>query len=198
VDTRGCPRRPSWHTAVVILEGRQVRLRGLEAADEPGLIAILSDPEVTQGLGLWALRPIGSPDVARLLAPSFPSAVRWAVDDRTDGALAGLVRLTAIDQRDQHADLDLVIGPAARWGRGLGTEAAAVATAFAFAHLNLRKVSAEIPVTLPAARAVAGRAGFALEGTLRRNRLWDGELVDVELWAAFADEPRWREAARWT
>lgn len=180
------------------LEGERVRLRGLAPTDEGALVAILADPDVTAGLGLWALRPFGAPDVAALLRPAGSTLVRWAVEDREDGALIGLVWLAAIDQRDRHADLQLLIGPPSRWGRGRGREAASLATAFGFAHLGLLKVTAEIPVPLGAARRVADHLGFALEGTFRRNRLVDGALVDVDALAAFADEPRWMEAARWT
>ncbi len=181
----------------MIIEGERVRLRGLVPTDEPALTTILSDPQVTQGLGLWALRPIGRPDVAALLRPPGPGLVRWGIEDRADGALAGMVWLGNIDVRDRHADLQVLVG-SGRWGRGLGTEAATRATAFAFAHLTLLKVSAEIPLTLPVARAVAGRAGFQVEGTLKRNRLHDGELVDVEVMAAFAGEGPWVERIRWT
>lgn len=181
----------------MIIEGERVRLRGLVPGDEPALIAMLSDPQATQGLGLWALRPIGPADVAALLQPAGPGLVRWGIEDRADGVLAGMVWLGNTDVRDRHADLQIVVGPA-RWGRGLGTEAATRATAFAFAHLSLYKVSGEIPVTLPAARAVACRAGFQVEGVLKRNRLHDGELVDVEVVAAFADEAPWVERIPWT
>jgi len=181
----------------VVIEGERVRLRGLVPTDEAALTAILSDPQVTQGLGLWALRPIGRPDVGALLRPSGPGLVRWAIEDRTDGALAGMVWLGNIDVRDRHADIQVLVG-STRWGRGLATEAAVRATTFAFAHLTLLKVSAEIPVTLPAARSVAGRAGFQVEGTFRRNRLHDGEMVDVEVVAAFADQTPWRERVPWT
>lgn len=181
----------------MVIEGERVRLRGLVPADEAALTAILSDPQVTQGLGLWALRPIGRPDVAALLRPPGPALVRWGIEDRAGGALSGMVWLGNIDVRDRHADLQVLVG-AAHWGRGLGTEAAVRATTFAFAHLTLLKVSAEIPMTLPAARAVARRAGFQVEGTLQRNRLHDGELVDVELMAAFADQAPWVERIPWT
>lgn len=181
----------------MIIEGERVRLRGLVPTDEPALIAMLSDPQVTQGLGLWALRPIGRPDVAALLRPAGPGLVRWGVEDRSDGTLAGMVWLGNIDVRDRHGDLQVLVS-SARWGRGLGTEAATRATAFAFAHLTLLKVSAEIPTTLPASRAVARRAGFQVEGILQRNRLHDGELVDVEMVAAFADQAPWGERMSWT
>lgn len=181
----------------MVIEGERVRLRGLVPTDEPVLTTMLSDPQVTQGLGLWALRPIGRPDVAALLRPAGPGLVRWGIEDRSDGALAGMVWLGNIDVRDRHADLQVLVA-AGRWGRGLGTEATTRATAFAFAHLTLLKVSAEIPVTLPAGRAVAHRAGFQVEGTLKRNRLHDGELVDVEMVAAFADQTPWLERIPWT
>lgn len=186
---------------VVVIEGERVRLRGLVPADESLLIAILSDPQATQSLALWALRPIGRPDVAALLAPTGPGLVRWGIEDRADGALSGMVWLGNIDVRDRHADLQVVVAPA-RWRRGLGTEAVVRATAFALAHLSLLKVSAEIPM-IPGsasgvASSVASRAGFQTEGTLRRNRLHDGELVDVEVVAAFADEAPWVERIAWT
>lgn len=182
----------------MVIEGERVRLRGLVPADEAALIAILSDPQVTEGLGLWALRPIGAPDVAALLRPAGPQLVRWGIEDRGDGALTGMVWLGGIDTRDRHADLQVLLGPSTRWGRGLGTEAVRLATAFAFAHLSLVKVSAEVPVTLPAARAAVLRAGYQVEGTLARNRLYDGELVDVDALAAFAGEPPWGDLPPWT
>jgi RimJ/RimL family protein N-acetyltransferase len=182
---------------VVIIEGERVRLRGLVPADEAALIAILSDPEATGALALWALRPIGRPDVAALLGPAAPGLVRWGIEDRADGVLSGMVWLGNIDVRDRHADLQVLVSPG-RWRRGLGTEAVVRATAFAFAHLSLLKVSAEIPVTRDSARALARRAGFQTEGTLGRNRLHDGALVDVEVVAAFADEAPWVERIAWT
>ncbi len=182
----------------MIIEGERVRLRGLVPGDEAALITILSDPQATGGLALWALRPIGRPDVAALLGPAGPGLVRWGIEDRADGVLAGMVWLGNIDVRDRHADLQVLMAPG-RWGRGLGTEAVVRATAFAFAHLSLLKVSAEVPVTPGSgARAVAREAGFETEGTLRRNRLHDGVLVDVELVAAFADEAPWVERSAWT
>ncbi|MFZ0216509.1 MAG: GNAT family protein [Candidatus Dormiibacterota bacterium] len=179
------------------LTGRLVRLRGLREADEPALVGILAEPAVTERLPLWALRPIGAQDVRRLIRDTDATTVRWGVEDRRDGALIGVTSVLRIELRDRNADWEIVLGGPDRWGAGLGTEACRLATGFALAHLAVTKVSTMVPVTNPSARHSAERAGYVLEGTQRRHVFRDGRLVDVDVLAAFADDPKWIEASAW-
>lgn len=180
------------------LTGRLVRLRGLREADVPRLVEILADPVVTAALPLWALRPIGAEDVRRLIHDTAGGSVRWAVEELPAGCLVGMAALVRVDTRDRNADLEVVIGPPDRWGRGLGTDACRLATTFALAHLSVEKVTAAVPATNPAARCAAERAGYVLEGVQRRHELHDGNLVDLAVLAAFVEEEPWREAVAWT
>ncbi len=78
----------------------------------------------------------------------------------------------------------------AYWGRGLATEALRLATAYAFDRFDFERVQACVLEGNPASRRVVEKAGFALEGRLRRNAVKDGEVMDSWVYARLRVEPR--------
>lgn len=72
-------------------------------------------------------------------------------------------------------------------GRGLATEASQATTHFALQTLGMRRVVSLIDAENRASRAVAERAGYQLEGTLRNERKApDGRLRHTALYACVA------------
>jgi|SRR4051794_4600938 ribosomal-protein-alanine N-acetyltransferase len=69
------------------------------------------------------------------------------------------------------------------WGRGVMTEALTAVTDFCFDNFPLRRISAEVFANHPASARVLEKAGFILEGRLRKNVLKDGELLDCLVYA---------------
>jgi RimJ/RimL family protein N-acetyltransferase len=77
----------------------------------------------------------------------------------------------------------------AHWGRGVMTAAVRAATGYAFDVLGLVRVFA-VPFTRNVASArVLERAGYALEGTMRRSAIKDGEVLDQHLYASVRPGP---------
>jgi RimJ/RimL family protein N-acetyltransferase len=69
------------------------------------------------------------------------------------------------------------------WGRGIATSAVRVATAYAFSTFGLTRVYAIPYARNIASRRVLEKAGFQLEGLMRRAAIKDGEVLDQLLYA---------------
>jgi RimJ/RimL family protein N-acetyltransferase len=69
------------------------------------------------------------------------------------------------------------------------TEAVAAITEWAFARFGLTRVFAVVFERNAASRRVLEKAGFALEGRLRRSAIKDGRVLDEVVYARVRDEP---------
>ncbi len=79
------------------------------------------------------------------------------------------------------------------WGRGIATAAIRAMTGYAFATFGLTRVFA-VPFGSNAASARAlEKAGFHLEGRMRRSAIKDGHVVDQLLYAVTDED--WRDIA---
>jgi len=76
----------------------------------------------------------------------------------------------------------LAIG-AAYWGRGIATEAITLVTDWAFGAHGLLRLFAQPYAANLASRRVLEKAGYELEGTMRRSAIKDGEVRDQSLYA---------------
>jgi RimJ/RimL family protein N-acetyltransferase len=75
------------------------------------------------------------------------------------------------------------------WGRGLATEAVRAVVPYAFEKLELRRLQALAYAANVASARVLEKAGFQLEGTLRRQVVKDGRVMDALLYSRLRDDP---------
>ena len=74
------------------------------------------------------------------------------------------------------------------WGRGITSEALAAVTQYAIENYELTRLFA-VPFSANVASIrVLEKAGYALEGRLRRSAIKDGQIVDQVLYAFIAPE----------
>ncbi len=171
--------------------GPGVVLRAFERVDEPDLVAAFADPAITT----WNPGPPEGPlEFMRERNDwSAGTHVSWAVSEVAAGPegvgrLLGSVSLHKIDRDQGDAEVGYWVAPWAR-RRRLGAAAAAAAAAYAFERLGLHRVHLFHAVENPASCAVARRAGFLLEGTLRQSfRYADGHHHDEHLHARLATD----------
>jgi len=109
----------------------------------------------------------------------------FAIVDATTNELLGCCGL------DDWSNADVVqfgywIGPRAR-GRGFASRAARLLTRWLF-ELGAARVVLNIVAGNDASAAVARRAGFVHESTMRSHGIWQGERCDVMLFAALRTE----------
>lgn len=163
-------------------------LRPWRRADAPDVLRALRDPAIAQWnpaagtLDLDAARSW----VDRRADWSAGDHASFAVADQDTGALLGSVSLHRIYDAD--ASIGYWTVPAVR-GRGVASHAVATITGWAFQHLGLHRIELCHAIANPASCAVAERAGYLLEGTLRQShRYGDGRRYDEHIHGRLAGD----------
>lgn len=156
------------------------------------------------------LRWFADPQITRYLLYRFPFSMRqeeewieriarseedvvWAIVLDATGTLIGTTALHRITWRHRHAENGITIGERAQWGKGYGTEAIGLTTAYAFRELGLEKVLTQVYEGNEASRRAMERVGFRQCGLLRRNRFFDGRWHDEWLGEILRED--WERAA---
>ena len=125
-------------------------------------------------------RPIGQGEFDAWFNPSGdPSRVVFALRARADMRLLGFLQLIRIDANARSAELGVMIGEPAERNKGLGQEAVALALDYAWRELNLQRVALYVHGDNPAAIRAYTKAGFELEGAMRRASYVDGQYRDI-------------------
>jgi RimJ/RimL family protein N-acetyltransferase len=119
-----------------------------------------------------------------------PSGVAFAILNEHSGELVGCCGVDDWSSEDV-AQFGYWIAPNAR-GLGYATQAAILLTRWLFG-LGAARVFLTIAAGNEESAAVARRAGFVYEGTMRAHGVWQGQCRDVMLFAALPLE--W--TARW-
>jgi RimJ/RimL family protein N-acetyltransferase len=178
-----------------------VALRAWTRGDAAFLSEAAADPEIRRYNGPHDRdgRPAPPPTVAQaektiegfeqglraFESTGRPAGVVFAITDARSAELVGCCGV------DEWTDEDVArfgywIGPGHR-GRGYATRAAVLLTGWLF-----ERGAARVALTVVAGNdgsvAVARRAGFVHEGTMRAYGVWQGERCDVLVFAALAGE----------
>ena len=111
----------------------------------------------------------------------------FVIADASTDELLGSASLLRIDWDAARAEVGYWLAP---WGRGRGaaTTATALLAGWALAALPLHRIELRIDADNPASLAVAERAGFVREGTLRSFEERKGRRPDVVMWSLLATD----------
>jgi ribosomal-protein-alanine N-acetyltransferase len=74
------------------------------------------------------------------------------------------------------------------WGQGITTRAVRALTRYAFGHFDLVRLYATVFEWNPASARVLEKAGYTLEGRLRKSVIKDGQTIDQLLYARVLEE----------
>ncbi|WP_448614833.1 GNAT family N-acetyltransferase [Modestobacter sp. URMC 112] len=165
-------------------------LRPWRENDVRAVAAALRDPAIR----LWNGAGAGSDEeVAAMLRRrrdwSEGDHASFAVVSATGGELRGSVSLHSIDRDQADAEIGYWTVPAAR-GQGVAVAAVVAVCGWGFPAFGLDRIELVHAVENPASGRVAAKAGFVLEGRLRRSyRYGDGVKHDELLWSRLADDP---------
>jgi len=166
--------------------GRQVCLAPLSTDAIGDWVRWMDDPDTTRYLYAPGDHPVQAHTPSSLLdwgrrILSDPERVVFALRHRETDRLIGDARLTPVGRR--RAKFSIMIGAGEFRGRGIGTEATAMACRYGFAQLGLREIVLEVdPRNEPAVRAYRN-VGFEHDG-VTTMRLRAGRLAPVERTAA--------------
>ena len=173
-----------------MIRGERTGLRARQEADVPVLHTGLHDDVATKSRSdrrPW--RPIPPGSARSPYAPADPTdeAACFSVVELASGDLAGEAVLWAIDAHNRSAHLGIALLPEFR-GRGLGADVTRVLCEYGFAVLGLRRLQVETLADNAAMIAAAVKAGFTVEGTLRRSAWVYGTFTDEVVLGLLAEE----------
>ena len=165
-------------------------LRPWEDGDVPAVVAALQDADIDRwnSGGGSSTEAVGAM-LRRRQDWSAGDHASFAVVRAAGGELLGSVSLHSIDREHARAEIGYWTVPAAR-GQGVAVAAVVAVCGWAFPALELERIQLFHAVENPASGRVAEKAGFVLEGRLRRSyRYGDGALHDELVWSRLADDP---------
>lgn len=186
---------------MVTLSDGVIALRPWSAEDAAFLAAASADPAIRRYNGDHDRRgfpgpPLSIPDAEAAIdqfmlnwrafaTTGRPGGVAFAVVDAKSGELGGCCGVDDWTAEDV-AQFGYWIAPEAR-GRGYATRAAILLTRWLF-ELGAARVFLTVIAGNEGSVAVARRAGFVYEGTMRSHAIWQGRRYDVMWFAALPAE----------
>ena len=163
----------------------ECEIRPWRMEDAAGLAEALNNKNIIDNLRDGIPYPYTECDAeafiaARLSADrnsSFSFAI--AADNRVVGSI-GAFRQDNIHART--AEMGYYIAQAF-WGRGIGTSAVKQECGYIFRNTDIIRIFAEPFSRNIASCRVLEKAGFTYEGTLRKNAVKNGEILDMKMYA---------------
>ncbi len=179
-----------------MIEGRLVKLRARDAADAERAHGWITDWEVARFL--VSRYPLSLAHERSWLEvspmPSFHQ-VPLAIDTR-EGVHIGNIDLRAIQPENRTAEIGIMIGDKSYWSRGYGSDAVRTLAGFAFHQMNLERVYLTTYEFNERGQRAFLKAGFTIEGRLRRHVYVDGRAWDAIMMGMLRSEFEEQEAAR--
>jgi RimJ/RimL family protein N-acetyltransferase len=167
----------------VELVGARCIVRPFVVADAASVASVANDRRIWLQLRDLFPHPYHLADaeawISRVTSFDPPQALAIVVDERAVGGV-GLELMTDVNRRS--AEIGYWLGTA-YWGRGIATDAVAVVTNWAFGALGLLRIFAQPFAANVASRRVLEKAGYALEGIMRRSAVKDGAVLDQCMYA---------------
>ncbi len=167
-----------------------VSLRKWKIEDALPLANALNNKKIQDNLRDGLPFPYTVPDaeefIASMLAADQNTTFARAIT--VDGALAGSIGVFRKDNVHRlTAEMGYYIAEE-YWGKGVMTEAVRQMCAYIFGNTDIVRIFAEPYATNRASCRVLEKAGFAFEGTLRKNAVKNGCLVDMNMYSIIKDK----------
>ena len=162
-----------------MLMGETICLGPVLNDDVPLLFAWFDDPGTASASGPY--RPQSETRFGQWVqgAAQDPTRVLFVIRKRPDLRLLGHLHISNIETALRSAEIGVGIGRPGDRGQGYGPEALRLAVSFCWRELNLQRVSLTVLGNNPWAQHVYEKAGFEVEGRLRRATYVDGRFHDL-------------------
>ena len=169
-------------------EGVNICFRPLDTKDAEAIHSYASDENVKRFIGwplMKTLEDTRSYIEEMLKREEAGTHLYASVVLRATEEIIGTVMIFNFDREANHAEIGYVFSRK-YWGRGYGTEAAALMIGFAFDSLCLHKLHARVVDANIGSARVLEKNGFVLEGRVKDYYFIDGSYYDLMLFGKLA------------
>jgi RimJ/RimL family protein N-acetyltransferase len=176
--------------AQVPVVSHRLTVRPIVEGDLPDLLPINGDPEVTRFLPYptWQSLDDGQAWLQRMRALAEGGTGRqFVLVLNATSRIVGTLLLFRFEESSARAELGYVLGRR-HWGLGLMREAITAFCTYAFSHLALRRLEAEVNPSNAASARLLLDVGFTLEGTLRKRWVARDGAYDTNFFGLLAEE----------
>jgi [ribosomal protein S5]-alanine N-acetyltransferase len=166
---------------------RGCRVRGWRPTDAASLARHADNRKIWRNVRDHFPSPYTLDDAERWIDDSVAAAPVTQFAIEVDGEAAGGIGVfLKQDVERRGAEIGYWLGED-HWGRGIMTDTVREFTARAFGEFDLLRIYAVVFEWNPASCRVLEKAGYALEGRLRRSVVKDGHVMDQLLYAVVRD-----------
>lgn len=161
------------------------KLRSWRIEDAADLAGAINNTKVLNNLRDGLPYPYTVSDaqgfITAMLAAERDSTFAFAItiDDRAVGSI-GVFRQSNIHSKT--AEMGYYVAESC-WGQGVGTGAIQQMCDFIFENTNIIRIFAEPFAHNLASCRILEKCGFICEGTLRKNAVKNGEVIDMKMYA---------------
>lgn len=161
------------------------KIRKWELTDAKDLAIALSNKKIQDNLRDGIPYPYTEQDGAEFISSMLAAdesetfAFAVTVDSKAVGSI-GVFRQTNIHR--QTAELGYYLAEE-YWGKGIMTEAVKQVCEYVFNKSDIMRIYAEPFAYNTASCRVLEKAGFQCEGTLRRNAVKNGKIIDMKMYS---------------
>ncbi|HEY5526426.1 MAG TPA: GNAT family protein [Candidatus Anoxymicrobiaceae bacterium] len=166
------------------ISARKFKLRSLRRGDEVSITAYANNLKIYKAT-LALPYPYARRDAREWIEQNLreqqhkhPGMVSFAID--IDGEAVGCIGFSDVEPHKAEVGYWLA---EPFWGQGIGTQALRLVTRYGFEQQMLRRIFAQAFPFNKASIRVLEKAGYKLEGRLRKNEIKDGRLIDTLLYA---------------
>ncbi len=161
-----------------MINGTTLTLRAIKRDDLPRYVRWLNDPDVTRYL-LW-FRPLNIDNETEWYESqrTDPNTFNFAIEITATQKHIGSISLRVENQRDQVAELGIVIGDKTEWGKGYCQEAIRLILNYGFYTLNLNRIYLRVYEENIGGQKCYERSGFVMEGKLREAGFSEGKFIN--------------------
>ena len=163
---------------------RGARLRPWQPSDAPALAHAANDRDIWQNLRDIFPHPYQREDADRYISlVTAPESTDVHLCVEVEGQAVGAISmLFKADVNRRSAEIGYWLARS-QWSRGIASAAVQVLTDYAFAYFDLCRIYAVVFAPNVSSARVLEKAGFELEGRLRRSVTKDGQTLDALLYA---------------
>lgn len=172
------------------LEGSGIYLREVRLSDvNENYYQWLNDSEINQFLETRFL-PQSIHNIEEFVRSKDGNSneVLFAICDKISSKHIGNIKVGPINWIHRYADISLLIGDKAFWGKGVATEAIQLVSHFSFNVLNLHKLKAGCYEKNVGSMKAFEKAGFEKEGLLKKLWMLNGTFQDQVLLGLCAED----------